>query len=178
MIHVLRTLAPLLLPNIATGKQALDLHVLSTPPAFVLSQNQTLRRKFYLPWQPAKPATSDKNSDQKSILASLFRQMPDQEQVLSVIKIVRIKRIWRITHNTIFADITILKFLKNSEPNFQWTSFLFASGDKKTQLELRLNWSLPPSIQPGQNWANLKSLKKTRRTPLAFQRASAFNGEV
>ena len=43
IIHVLRTLAPLLLPNIATGKQALDLHVLSTPPAFVLSQNQTLR---------------------------------------------------------------------------------------------------------------------------------------
>jgi hypothetical protein len=47
------------------------LHVLSTPPAFVLSQNQTLRRKFHLSWQPAIPATSDKNSDQKSILASL-----------------------------------------------------------------------------------------------------------
>jgi hypothetical protein len=24
------------------------LHVLSTPPAFVLSQNQTLRRKFFI----------------------------------------------------------------------------------------------------------------------------------
>lgn len=41
--HVLRTLAPLRLQNIATLKSALDLHVLSTPPAFVLSQNQTLR---------------------------------------------------------------------------------------------------------------------------------------
>ena len=41
--HVLRTLAPLQLENIATLKSALDLHVLSTPPAFVLSQNQTLR---------------------------------------------------------------------------------------------------------------------------------------
>ena len=41
--HVLRTLAPLQLRNIATPKLALDLHVLSTPPAFVLSQNQTLR---------------------------------------------------------------------------------------------------------------------------------------
>src|SRR5437868_2639833 len=41
--HVLRTLAPLQLTCIATGKLALDLHVLSTPPAFVLSQNQTLR---------------------------------------------------------------------------------------------------------------------------------------
>ena len=44
--HVLRTLAPLRLQNIATLKSALDLHVLSTPPAFVLSQNQTLRIKF------------------------------------------------------------------------------------------------------------------------------------
>ena len=41
--HVLRTLAPLQLRNIATPKSALDLHVLSTPPAFGLSQNQTLR---------------------------------------------------------------------------------------------------------------------------------------
>ena len=41
--HVLRTLAPLRLQNIATLQPALDLHVLSTPPAFVLSQNQTLR---------------------------------------------------------------------------------------------------------------------------------------
>jgi hypothetical protein len=40
---VLRTLAPLRLQNIATLQSALDLHVLSTPPAFVLSQNQTLR---------------------------------------------------------------------------------------------------------------------------------------
>ena len=43
--HVLRTLAPLNLQNIATLEIPLDLHVLSTPPAFVLSQNQTLRRK-------------------------------------------------------------------------------------------------------------------------------------
>jgi hypothetical protein len=41
--HVLRTLAPLNIPNIATRIAPLDLHVLSTPPAFVLSQNQTLR---------------------------------------------------------------------------------------------------------------------------------------
>src|ERR1039458_4158480 len=44
--HVLRTLAPLQFQNIATLKSALDLHVLSTPPAFVLSQNQTLRIKI------------------------------------------------------------------------------------------------------------------------------------
>ena len=42
--HVLRTLAPL--NGIATTP--FDLHVLSTPPAFVLSQNQTLRKEFVL----------------------------------------------------------------------------------------------------------------------------------
>ncbi len=43
---MLRTLAPLNLRCIATPQVPFDLHVLSTPPAFVLSQNQTLREKF------------------------------------------------------------------------------------------------------------------------------------
>ena len=43
--HVLRTLSPLEQDDIATTLFPLDLHVLSTPPAFVLSQNQTLRQK-------------------------------------------------------------------------------------------------------------------------------------
>jgi hypothetical protein len=42
---VLRTLTPLDILNIATKNIPFDLHVLSTPPAFVLSQNQTLREK-------------------------------------------------------------------------------------------------------------------------------------
>ena len=58
--HVLRTLTPLDIICIATNNIPFDLHVLSTPPAFVLSQNQTLRRKFYLPWQPVRLAASDK----------------------------------------------------------------------------------------------------------------------
>ena len=44
--HVLRTLAPLIYFGIATKVNPFDLHVLSTPPAFVLSQNQTLRKEF------------------------------------------------------------------------------------------------------------------------------------
>ena len=44
--HVLRTRAPLNKICIATNLVSFDLHVLSTPPAFVLSQNQTLREKF------------------------------------------------------------------------------------------------------------------------------------
>ena len=43
--HVLRTLTPLNIHCIATINIPFDLHVLSTPPAFVLSQNQTLRKK-------------------------------------------------------------------------------------------------------------------------------------
>jgi hypothetical protein len=43
--HVLRTLTPLNIIDIATNNAPFDLHVLSTPPAFVLSQNQTLRIK-------------------------------------------------------------------------------------------------------------------------------------
>ena len=45
--HVLRTLTRLLLASIATHQSAFHLHVLSTPPAFVLSQNQTLRKKTF-----------------------------------------------------------------------------------------------------------------------------------
>ena len=41
--HVLLTLAPLTRQCIATPSDPFDLHVLSTPPAFVLSQNQTLK---------------------------------------------------------------------------------------------------------------------------------------
>jgi hypothetical protein len=44
--HVLRTRSPLEQPRIATELFPFDLHVLSTPPAFVLSQDQTLRGKF------------------------------------------------------------------------------------------------------------------------------------
>ncbi len=43
--HVLLTLAPLNNVCIATFIAPFDLHVLSTPPAFVLSQNQTLQKE-------------------------------------------------------------------------------------------------------------------------------------
>ena len=43
--HVLLTLAPLTPQCIATPENPFDLHVLSTPPAFVLSQNQTLHKE-------------------------------------------------------------------------------------------------------------------------------------
>ena len=42
--HVLLTRSPLI-PRASPGS-SFDLHVLSTPPAFVLSQDQTLREKL------------------------------------------------------------------------------------------------------------------------------------
>src|SRR4051812_5847685 len=48
--HVLLTRSPLINP--ASWASSFDLHVLSTPPAFVLSQDQTLRKK-----QSSKPGT-------------------------------------------------------------------------------------------------------------------------
>ena len=44
VIHVLLTRAPLNKTCITTHFAPCDLHVLNTPPAFVLSQNQTLRK--------------------------------------------------------------------------------------------------------------------------------------
>ena len=52
--HVLRTRAPLNQACIATNLIPFDLHVLSTPPAFVLSQNQTLRGKLIPPAKGGK----------------------------------------------------------------------------------------------------------------------------
>jgi hypothetical protein len=45
VIHALLTRAPLSLPE---GNYPFDLHVLSTPPAFVLSQDQTLQLYFLI----------------------------------------------------------------------------------------------------------------------------------
>ena len=44
--HVLLTRPPLI--HFPKKASSLDLHVLSTPPAFVLSQDQTLNKKFNL----------------------------------------------------------------------------------------------------------------------------------
>ena len=46
--HVLLTRPPLKYLRITTQIFPFDLHVLSTPPAFVLSQDQTLNKKFNL----------------------------------------------------------------------------------------------------------------------------------
>ncbi len=48
--HVLLTRSPLIPP--ASWRSSFDLHVLSTPPAFILSQDQTLRKKIRTQHKP------------------------------------------------------------------------------------------------------------------------------
>ena len=53
VLHALLTRPPLSHPLIQSEEiikgASLDLHVLSTPPAFILSQDQTLIKKLYNP---------------------------------------------------------------------------------------------------------------------------------
>src|SRR6478736_171141 len=62
--HVLFTRSPLIHP--ASWASSFDLHVLSTPPAFILSQDQTLRKeKMHTP--PGKRRRSEFETDQKEM---------------------------------------------------------------------------------------------------------------
>ena len=54
----------------------LDLHVLSTPPAFVLSQDQTLQQKKRLKTQPNKPATPQRVTENKLALKPIQKLAP------------------------------------------------------------------------------------------------------
>jgi hypothetical protein len=68
-------------------------------------------------------------------------------------KTIKTKNVDVITHNTVFADFTILSVLStliNSEPNSQRTIVVPINGDKKTQL-VSGQTGIFASIQPGQN---------------------------
>ena len=57
--HALLTRSPLSPPKPKLKRIPFDLHVLSTPPAFVLSQNQTLHKKQYAE-KPEKSSPKNK----------------------------------------------------------------------------------------------------------------------
>ena len=63
--HVLLTRSPLFHP--ASWASSFDLHVLSTPPAFVLSQDQTLRKKLHAESQRNKPTNCEFNLTKTNI---------------------------------------------------------------------------------------------------------------
>ena len=58
VIHVFLTRSPLTYPPVTRWVSPFDLHALATPPAFVLSQDQTLQF-FSLPSVPTKSGRSD-----------------------------------------------------------------------------------------------------------------------
>ena len=72
--HVLLTRSPLIQNQQKPVPSPFDLHVLSTPPAFVLSQDQTLQTKPTKPG-PNQPQTASQNP--KSVQQS---RKPDQAQ--------------------------------------------------------------------------------------------------
>ena len=54
--------------SIATEWSAFDLHVLGTPPAFILSQDQTLHRDSGRPLRPKGPARPNQESESRHVL--------------------------------------------------------------------------------------------------------------
>src|SRR6218665_136607 len=79
--HVLLTRSPLIRP--ASWPSPFDLHVLSTPPAFVLSQNQTLRKCQLAPHHQSSMATDKTKQPTGSTRPTnqirLFRHHPPTE---------------------------------------------------------------------------------------------------
>ena len=92
-----------------------------------------------------------KDSDQ-----FVLRTLPDysgERKCCRSMKTIKTKNVDVITHNTVFADFTILsvyQFAINSEPNSQRTIVVSVHGDKKTQL-VSGQTGIFASIQPGQN---------------------------
>ena len=111
--HVLRTLTPLDFMCIATNEIPFDLHVLSTPPAFVLSQNQTLREKRMRPKPQSLRERLLKSSLNLTVHTHLtsLNEESRQRGVCPILYYLKSK-FRRITHNSIFAYfiLTVLSF--------------------------------------------------------------------
>ena len=80
---MLRTRSPLDIACIATHNVPFDLHVLSTPPAFVLSQNQTLRKELCSKHLiPAYLNNQNRNAQKKYLTFSLIGSPREQDRAL------------------------------------------------------------------------------------------------
>ena len=97
-----------------------------------------------------------KNSD-LIVVCLLAQPQPGKDYVYRSIINIRFKRIWRITHNTIFADITILMFSKKLRTKLSMNGVLLRFRQQKNSTWNPAKLNLLLTIQPGQNWANLKS---------------------
>ena len=72
--HVLLTRSPLIRP--ASWPSPFDLHVLSTPPAFVLSQNQTLRKCLHGTNPPKQASNRHTKQPQRANQIRLYAAPP------------------------------------------------------------------------------------------------------
>ena len=70
VIHAFLTRSPLTYPSVAFKIRPFDLHALTTPPAFVLSQDQTLHLKFASKTPDAASGTERLDSTKGSHSAS------------------------------------------------------------------------------------------------------------
>ncbi len=95
---MLLTRAPLKKSNINTRFSPYDLHVLNTPPAFVLSQNQTLRKKFG--WRIFRSPKTSKITYSKLTLAEFFKNLGKPRLLSSAYR-----AFFRAAHNSIFFFI-------------------------------------------------------------------------
>ena len=75
--HALLTRSPLShlgsLTEISELRASFDLHVLGTPPAFVLSQDQTLKYGILAVFPQLKPIRADSISASKELFSQTFR---------------------------------------------------------------------------------------------------------
>ena len=69
--HVLLTRSPLEHPHQKVGAFPFDLHVLSTPPAFVLSQDQTLQKNKQKTITGKKQRNQQNNNKQQTLLITI-----------------------------------------------------------------------------------------------------------
>ena len=81
--HVFLALPPLSRADIATFPIPFDLHAYSTLPAFVLSQNQTLRKRTSVCWSPSRGAGTTQTS---ICVPPPFRRLPGEPSKFGVLQ--------------------------------------------------------------------------------------------
>ena len=87
VLYVLLTRSPLSFSGASTRKTSLDLHVLGTPPAFVLSQDQTLRYKTKSLTTRSQTPTQTVHGGARSTLTQLKPQTVINQKINKIIGI-------------------------------------------------------------------------------------------
>ena len=128
VLYVLLTRSPLSFSSASTRKTSLDLHVLGTPPAFVLSQDQTLQINCQLDQLIKKFYSSFLELSFFGINVDLIRLVfnvqvcCDQQLLQFNIFIIRCQELFK----SFFKKIFNIRFLKNVILAFSPEDFLYS----------------------------------------------------